>query len=413
MGSGPDKNRIKKEREMCFKTLIVFFLALFAFYGGRLPGCTMIMAAKNGQVYSGNNEDHLDIASQVTFLPAAEGTLGCIFFGFRDGFPQGGMNERGLFIDGNAVASTGWKPQEGKPYNFVQVILKVLLTCATVEDARKVFEEHNVPSLLRARFPVSDASGASLVVEYAQGRVQFVREKEWFQVSTNFLRTDHPGNEVPCRRFRIARDFLAQEPQLSLAVIRRTLALTHSEGESPTVYSYICDQKRLRIHIYYYHDFDREIVLDLPGELAQGKRVQKLADLFQPVPFAALQFLENERQPAYPVLMDIYVREGAAAMLARYGQMRQAVRWISRYDIGPDDIMRLGREVMEKGDHETALAVFEKLSLSFPESWEACEGISRALLALKREEQAKASLRRLLELKPDHEWARKKLGEIR
>ena len=53
----------------------------------------------------------------------------------------------------------------------------ILGTCATCEDVKDFFEKYNVPGLERARFPIADRTGASMVVEYGQAAVQFVDNK--------------------------------------------------------------------------------------------------------------------------------------------------------------------------------------------------------------------------------------------
>jgi hypothetical protein len=64
-----------------------------------LRACTVFTAEKNGMVLAGNNEDWPNPNSTIHFYPAQGGYYA--FWVFRDtmGFPQGGMNERGLFYD--------------------------------------------------------------------------------------------------------------------------------------------------------------------------------------------------------------------------------------------------------------------------------------------------------------------------
>jgi len=70
-------------------------------------GCTIVMAARNGLVLAGNNEDRDHPKTVVTFIPASGHYHGRVIFGCDDAFVQGGMNDQGLFIDGNALAPTG------------------------------------------------------------------------------------------------------------------------------------------------------------------------------------------------------------------------------------------------------------------------------------------------------------------
>ena len=88
--------------------LVVVFFALVPTYSAE--ACTIFMASKEGKTLVGNNEDWVDPASHVWFIPASEGRYGRVYFGFGTELPQGGMNEQGLFMDFAAVPY--------RPYSF-------------------------------------------------------------------------------------------------------------------------------------------------------------------------------------------------------------------------------------------------------------------------------------------------------
>ena len=374
--------------------------------------CTIVMAAKNGVVLVGNNEDWRNPKMRYTVVPASPGRFGCLHFGFDDGFPQGGMNERGLFIDGNAVSPTGWKADPGKSPLTHHPMLEILQTCATVADVRAYFEKTNVFPLSRARFPVADRDGHFLVVEYAQGEVRFVTEPDGFQISTNFLRTDHPGEDVPCNRFRLAVEMMKAADQLNASLIRGVLSATHQEGEFPTLYSNIYDLKAGLVTVYFFHNFEEAVTLNLAEELKQGGRWVELASLYKFRPHAADVFRDQLTRPSYPILLETYETQGAAAVLARYEQMRREVRWISRYDLGEDEILKMAGFLLDKGEARPSLDMIRALLLSFPESWRAHEAAARAHLALGNTAEAIASFRRALEINPWNSSAAASLKEL-
>ena len=66
-----------------------------------------MIAAENGTVVlAGNNGDHSDHNTYVWFAKKNENRkYGCIYFGYSNFFPQGGMNEAGLCFDHFATAS--------------------------------------------------------------------------------------------------------------------------------------------------------------------------------------------------------------------------------------------------------------------------------------------------------------------
>jgi len=244
-------------------------------------GCTIIMAARNGLVLAGNNEDRNHPKTIVAFLPADAKYYGRIIFGYDDAPVQGGMNDRGLFIDGNALAPTGWKPEPDKPTFRGNVMMVILGTCATCEDVKAFFEKSNIPALGQARFPVADRTGASMVVEYGQGRVQFVKPDAWYQIATNFVMSNVTDGNYPCWRYRTADAILSGAKELNVELIRDVLDKTHQEGGSLTVYSNIYDLKNGIIHIYNLRNFEEAVVLKLTEELKKGARRLELSSLFE------------------------------------------------------------------------------------------------------------------------------------
>ena len=168
------------------KRLIAFILILLISQISH--ACTIVMASKYGLVLAGNNEDWKDRFTSIWFIPATSDEYGRVCFGFGSSMrnPQGGMNEHGVFIDANALSPTGWKAEEGKPNFFGNMMDHVLAHCANVESAIAFFKKYNFPALERAKFLIADASGASIVVEWGQGKLQIIRNSDWYQISTNF-----------------------------------------------------------------------------------------------------------------------------------------------------------------------------------------------------------------------------------
>jgi CubicO group peptidase (beta-lactamase class C family)/predicted O-methyltransferase YrrM len=245
-------------------------------------GCTIVMASRDGLVLAGNNEDRNHPHTIVTFVPASGRYFGRVVFGYDDGFAQGGMNDQGLFIDGNALKPTDWKGEPDKPTFRGIVTMVVLGTCATCQDVRTFFEKYNVPALSRARFPVADRTGDSMVVEYGQGRVQFVKSETWYQIATNFVMSNVTDGNYPCWRYRAADVTLSAAEKLSVDLIKDVLDKTHQKSGSPTVYSNIYDLKKGLIHVYSLGNFKDAVVLNLSEELEKGQRRLALASLFQP-----------------------------------------------------------------------------------------------------------------------------------
>jgi len=243
-------------------------------------GCTIIMARKDGLVLVGNNEDRNNPQTTVSIVPASEKYYGRIVFGYADGPFQGGVNDQGLFIDANSVRSAGWEPDTAKPTCSWMLMMTLLATCASCEDVKAFFEQYNVPALDLARFPVADRSGASMVVEYAQGRVQFVTSERWYQIATNFIMSNVKEGTIPCWRYRTADSMLSKAKTLDVALIRDVLEATHQEGGALTVYSNVYDLKQGIVYLYKLRDFEECVVMNLCDELKKGERRLELPSLF-------------------------------------------------------------------------------------------------------------------------------------
>lgn len=267
---------------------LIFVLCLFAI--DTAYSCTIVMAAKDGKVLAGNNEDWKNHNTKVWFIPASKGKYGRICLGFDDGYAQGGMNDRGLFIDINALAPTGWQPEKGKPYFRGDIADRILAECATVEDAIAFFKKYNVPGLSRWRAPIADKTGASVVIEWAKGKVQFVRKTGVYQVSTNFVITNFEKGAYPCSRYNIADKMFKKAKKISIDLIRAVLSATHNEGRYPTLYSNICDLKNGEIYIYNFHHFEEVVKFNLSKELKKGKKTYDLPSLFSIKTHAAIIF---------------------------------------------------------------------------------------------------------------------------
>ncbi|MDH4198716.1 MAG: hypothetical protein OEW05_14970, partial [Candidatus Aminicenantes bacterium] len=128
----------------------------------------------------------------------------------------------------------------------------------------------------------ADRTGASMVVEYGQGRVQFVQSDTWYQIATNFVMSNVKDGNYTCWRYRAADKIMSGAQGLSVDLIRDVLEKTHQEGNSLTVYSNIYDLKQGTIRVYNLRNFDEVVVFNLSEELEKGQRRLELPALFKP-----------------------------------------------------------------------------------------------------------------------------------
>jgi len=269
------------------RRIAIAFIAPILAFTGTAGACTAFYAVQGETILAGNNEDYVNPRTKVRFVPAQDGRYGRIYFGFDDLYPQGGMNDRGLFFDGFATALRKVVRSTDKPVYTGALIDTVMAECATVEEVLAVFEKYNLEFMERAMLMFGDATGDSAIIEGDD----VVRKQGRFQVVTNFYQSQTPAGQEPCERYRIAVRMLENADEISVPLCRRILSAVHAEPS--TLYSNIYDLRRRRVYLYHFHNFENVVVFDLAEELKKGKRVLDLPSLFPPT-FAADDFARRQ-----------------------------------------------------------------------------------------------------------------------
>ncbi len=250
--------------------------------------CTIFSAADEHTALGGNNEDYVDPYTCLWYVSPkggkvgdgdfAGGKYGRVYFGYKQipWFMQGGMNEKGLFFDYTTCPYLEITRTVGKPVFEGDLMDPAMAECATVEETLAYLDRFRWPEMERACLFLSDATGASAILEgdeilYKQGR---------YQVLTNFYQSKTTADEIGCTRFQIASEMLDAEPEISVDLFRRVLSAVRQEGLIKTVYSNIYDLKRQLVYLYHFHDFEHVIKIDLETELEKGSRELYIPDLF-------------------------------------------------------------------------------------------------------------------------------------
>src|SRR5688572_21930231 len=234
--------------------------------------CTVFLAAHGGVVLAGNNEDWTDKDTKIWFHPSDERSFGRVYFGFGNGFPQGGMNERGLFFDGLALetkveAGPGREAFEG---NLIDLAMR---ECATVAQVVALFERYDFPALANGQLFVGDSSGDAAILE----RSSIIRKREDHLVATNFHQSLVPPEKATCPRYRKASAMLADAEELNVDVIHDVLDAVH---QATTVYSNVYDLIHRDVYLFIEHDFATAVQFNLDEELKKGERALDLPAFF-------------------------------------------------------------------------------------------------------------------------------------
>ncbi len=249
--------------------------------------CTIFIANDNKNVWIGNNEDDNPNKNyRLWFYPStSQGENGCITWGgvltgfmeknsFK--FPEGGINESGLFIDAAALPEKLFikKDPSKKDWNGY-VIKEVLKTCKTVQDALVLLGQYNLVEQEKAQIFLADASG-----DYAIVHANYTIRKS----SNNFALTNYclkDDKQHLCWRRSIVEDMLKEKKQFRLNDITEILEKSaQTDYYNKTNYSIVADLKNGRIHLFQKRDFGRSKVLSVKEELLKGERSEDMKTLF-------------------------------------------------------------------------------------------------------------------------------------
>ncbi len=249
-------------------------------YGAKLYSCTIFYIAKGDIILAGSNEDWKDPFPKVFFYPADGGKHGWIKFGWGSGFPQGGMNDHGLFWDASSVAYLGMPySEENKELYPGPLMQKIIEECKNLEEALVIFSAQYCQDQYNAQYLVGDSSGHSIIVE---GDSIISKEND-YQLMTNFYHSNPDLAGYPCWRYEAASEILSDMNEPTPYLMGSVLSATHQEGKYPTQYSVIYDLKQCLVYLFYYHNYEEYLLIDLQEELSKGKRNYGIPRLFSQV----------------------------------------------------------------------------------------------------------------------------------
>lgn len=283
--------------------MIMIMLTIFTFcmvlLQNQALACSALFASDEHTVIVGNNEDFSNVLTKVWIHPPENGKLGRIYFGFTGvpEVPMGGMNEKGLFFDCfstpplDVKCSRNKTRYEGNPY------LKTLEECASVDGVIAVLNGFNLEFMRTHQAFFVDRHGNWILIEGDA----ILRGKGGFHVVTNFRQSKVESQNVTCERYKAAMKMIHGHPEVSVDFVRRAMAVMHIESypfmgkELNTLYTNIYDLNRKIIHLYHFHDYANEVVIDMNREFKKGKHEYELHTLF-PESVTTSLYIEEARK---------------------------------------------------------------------------------------------------------------------
>lgn len=258
-----------------------------------IPGsCTIFTAFYGEKVLFGNNEDYRNPKTYYWVEPGSEGNYGAVYLGFENYSLQGGINEKGLSFDANALPAADLNPHPEFPDPPSEwVVVTIMKKAATVKEAINIaglYQRGNWGIPLKYQIILADAKGDAVIISAGtDGELAFTRKKQGdgYLVSTNFNRAN-PDNaySYPCWRYDKAVEMLEKindENDLTVDYFKSILDTVHVEGASSnTLYSNIFDLRNGIIYLYHWHQYDEVAKLNVAEQLTRGKLCVRISDLF-------------------------------------------------------------------------------------------------------------------------------------
>jgi len=285
-------------------TFISVFLLLLASQVVNQPvwnnpgkGCSIFTIRFADKVFFCGNLDHPNPDGYIRFLPNSAEGFGGIIHGYlaktnnRSWIAfEGGINEKGLAFDTNGLPNAFMNSHPEKPYswgneNFWYLLLR---KCSNAKDAINIAKKFNFGNSMNFQVHVADPSGDAVIISPGDsGELSFTRKEPGvrFLVSTNRNNANpaHGHGKYPCKRHVTISHMLGEienEKNVSNEYLMSVLDSVHFERASyNTIYSYLCDLRKGLFFLYYFHQFDEVVVLDLKKELKSSERTVKIADL--------------------------------------------------------------------------------------------------------------------------------------
>ncbi|CAG0986607.1 hypothetical protein FLAV_02073 [Flavobacteriales bacterium] len=265
------------------KTIILFLV--FTVFTVETFACSIFyyIDSKTGKIYFVNNEDYwYDVKPYIQIIPGSKNEFGRIWYGWNN-FGQGGVNEKGLVIDG-AVTPEQKLPKGYSDPKKVNITDKILSECESVQQAIDLLETKKI-ALKNAHIFIGDRNGRAVLVEWVKGNKNIVEIKNNRLVATNFNISDTSQNVMTCWRYSIIQKGLdeldARDSKDTIYlkdvgnVIGKAVQIPSADSSGKvggTLYTTFIDLTEMKFILVYKLDNSKIQKLDIITELHKGNK---------------------------------------------------------------------------------------------------------------------------------------------
>lgn len=261
-------------------TLLVFFYC----NSNTLNACSTYKVSLNGTTMLGNNYDTWFSKPIIWFETQG---IGAAFTGAnKQGSsysPQAGMNISGLaFVCLAAPTPVGpeTKPPGKSITNRAQYLKDILHRCKTVEEVKEFIDLYDHSSLSQDVFLYVDRSGRYLIVE--PYTMYFGEDAKY--VLANFCpSTIQDFSQIKQPRYINGTAFLKNKTDTTLQfcqALSDTMHVCRDKIGDGTLLTSISDLNKGIIYLFFYHDYDSCVSINIKDELLKGDHSIEIPSLF-------------------------------------------------------------------------------------------------------------------------------------
>ncbi len=333
------------------RSLLLSLLLFLLLSSLKTSACTIFLANDGKKVWIGNNEDEsADMSYRFWYFPKEHHTPGYMLWSEKhEGYdslmwqyPQGGMNDYGLFMDYTAIDDIPVNRDPAKQDREQEVVNDILKSCKTVQEALQFISSFNLVKLSGAQLFIADDSG-----DYATVHGNYVVRKS----EQNFSLTNYciaKGHQEACWRRETATTQLAKDKTFRRQDITSLLQQTAQKwpGDVITNYSMAIDLQRREMTLYYKGDFSTPVTISLDKALQQGKHYKDINDYF---PASVTHVLKQQ-----------YATSGIGNTISLYNRLRDTAT--GRYNFRNNDELAFASTLLSAGKTDDALAFLENLA---------------------------------------------------
>ena len=286
------RNQTKNGILLALSAIALFFLPLIMKHDqDPLYRCSVFTISKGDQVFFGGNDDYITTDNLYWVDPGSDQYYGAIWIGERSNVQQG-VNEKGLAYDSNGLPRVDVNPHRERkfvPGDYTNYPIHILRECASVEEVIDWANTHQWHSYMHDQMQFADATGDAVIISAGvDGEVVFTRKPpgDSYLVSTNFnVANPSNGFGYPCWRYERAsnmlEDIVNDDLPLTVQNAADVLDAIHTESNTSwTVGSMVADLTKGKLYLYYFHQFDNPVIIDINDELANPRPSGMMSQLF-------------------------------------------------------------------------------------------------------------------------------------